>query len=283
MNVSPFNKLSAELRNRIYELTLVHDKAIDIDNSWMYVKYGSMYTNFARDEVPNTNALIQTCRQIRAECIALYYASNEFRILAHHNSHDTRTWLPPLAEHLHSLGVQVLGKMKSFTLAIGGKRAITLAPKASEPGKMLVTYSGYRMDESPSAAFLFDPIVDVYEELGFTFEEKHVGGQTDPELEDLENTDAQELRDSLCSRGRRFSYRRHDDIWVGGAHLKPPSRYFEASIESLGWRWEPWLRILRHKGLKFNKKTEGGVFQEEHAMNTGRELVIMRYKRDEEY
>ncbi|KXS98586.1 hypothetical protein AC578_4314 [Pseudocercospora eumusae] len=70
MDTSPFNKLSAELRNEIYELALSFEEPILITK-----------TSHSRLEssVKQPTALLQTCRQIRAETTKMFYANNVFR------------------------------------------------------------------------------------------------------------------------------------------------------------------------------------------------------------
>ncbi|CAK1366563.1 unnamed protein product [Cercospora beticola] len=69
MENSPLNKLSAELRNEIYELVLAQDKPLVI---------------CSEHPDPNSTAvqppLTRVCRQIRAEALGLFYHCNTFLI-----------------------------------------------------------------------------------------------------------------------------------------------------------------------------------------------------------
>lgn len=62
MDTSPFNNLSAELRNLVWEFTVTNTNSDAVNLS---------------EEQP---AITRTCKQIRNECISMYYARNEFKI-----------------------------------------------------------------------------------------------------------------------------------------------------------------------------------------------------------
>lgn len=59
------SKLPAELRNRVYELVLVHPNEIAVNS---------------RKRLRDHKALLQTCKQIREEASKIFYALNSFRI-----------------------------------------------------------------------------------------------------------------------------------------------------------------------------------------------------------
>ena len=74
MDASPLAKLSAEVRNMIYEraLSVPFPFVLEADESCKKFHGGSERTNF--------NALTKTCRQIRFETTQMFYALNDFAI-----------------------------------------------------------------------------------------------------------------------------------------------------------------------------------------------------------
>lgn len=66
MDNSPFSRLSAELRNKIYIFTLVEEDPIELAAPSSDFKIRT--------------ALARTCRQLRQESLSLFYASNDFII-----------------------------------------------------------------------------------------------------------------------------------------------------------------------------------------------------------
>lgn len=74
MENSPLNKISAELRNQIYELVLMHEHPISITAD-DYVS-DLRATNFKLKSHPL--ALLHTCKQISNESTALFYGNNAF-------------------------------------------------------------------------------------------------------------------------------------------------------------------------------------------------------------
>lgn len=74
METSPFHKLPGELRDQIYVLALQQTQKIDLfrDQSQIII-----------DPVLRTErvlALTATCKQIRSECLAIFYSVNHFRV-----------------------------------------------------------------------------------------------------------------------------------------------------------------------------------------------------------
>lgn len=60
------SKLPAELRNRVYELVLVHRREIKVNS---------------RQRLRDHRAILQTCKKIRQEASKIYYTRNAFRII----------------------------------------------------------------------------------------------------------------------------------------------------------------------------------------------------------
>ncbi|EME79161.1 uncharacterized protein MYCFIDRAFT_79718 [Pseudocercospora fijiensis CIRAD86] len=72
MDSSPLAKLSAELRNEIYELALSFEDTITVT--------GTSASSDLECSIGHPTALIQTCRQIRSEATRMFYANNTFHI-----------------------------------------------------------------------------------------------------------------------------------------------------------------------------------------------------------
>lgn len=67
---SAFERLPAELRNRIYHLALVEDEPIEVTDN-----FGLILKPYAPSHQP---ALTRTSRQIRSETLPIYYGENAF-------------------------------------------------------------------------------------------------------------------------------------------------------------------------------------------------------------
>lgn len=74
MEHSGFHKISAEIRNQIYELVLVHEKPFMVTED--DCESDSHSTSSSPDSHPI--ALLHTCKQIKNEATALFYRSNKF-------------------------------------------------------------------------------------------------------------------------------------------------------------------------------------------------------------
>lgn len=105
MDNSPFARLSAELRNKIYEFVLVEIKP-----------------RVELHQFPSSNNLTKTCRQIRRESSLIFWSSNHFL------EYDARDWdLIRIRAHprcartallLNSLGKEVASCIKCLTLVL---------------------------------------------------------------------------------------------------------------------------------------------------------------------
>lgn len=73
--IFPFLQLSAELRNRIYELALIHPQTryVPCRCPWSEMTIGSI-----EDPVCHQPPLTRLCRQIRNESLPVYYGNNVF-------------------------------------------------------------------------------------------------------------------------------------------------------------------------------------------------------------
>ncbi|KAM3419893.1 hypothetical protein BST61_g3216 [Cercospora zeina] len=80
MDDSPLGKLAAELRNKIYEHVLIHDKPIHVnmmhDGLYRPIRMRLVDQKFNR----RPTALLAVCRQTQGECTELFYANNHFRL-----------------------------------------------------------------------------------------------------------------------------------------------------------------------------------------------------------
>ncbi|KAF7195273.1 hypothetical protein HII31_03479 [Pseudocercospora fuligena] len=80
MESSPFGKLSAELRNEIYELALTFEDTLIVTET--------SASNGLYCSVAHPTALLQTSRQIRSEATKMFYANNSFHITDSDTSHE---------------------------------------------------------------------------------------------------------------------------------------------------------------------------------------------------
>lgn len=70
MDKSPLNKLSAELRNNIYEYAVTENEPLQVQSL-----SGSANTAYPA-------AILDVCQHMRLECEAMFYASNTFAVSA---------------------------------------------------------------------------------------------------------------------------------------------------------------------------------------------------------
>ncbi|GIZ43610.1 hypothetical protein CKM354_000682900 [Cercospora kikuchii] len=70
MDSWPFRKLAPELRNKIWELVLIHEDPIVVRNS--------VKTPGCRTKPEYLTALLQVCKESKNECSEMFYASNTF-------------------------------------------------------------------------------------------------------------------------------------------------------------------------------------------------------------
>lgn len=113
MDKSPFKKLSAELRNNIYELVLSSPDPICI--------------SVDTDEYASMSAITRVCRQIRNESVLLYHSVNSFVYNFGHNPlrESLRGPYPALEQYTAHIGNWLTVKprehlqaMKSLTLKV---------------------------------------------------------------------------------------------------------------------------------------------------------------------
>lgn len=93
MENSPLNKLSAELRNRIYHLVLVHDKDIAMPALPVIQPRGT-----------HQASLLCTCRQINREASPMFYGGNTFHMMTR-----TESWeydqIPLACQFAQGIGI----------------------------------------------------------------------------------------------------------------------------------------------------------------------------------
>lgn len=87
MEASPFGKLPAELRNKIYELVLPRNETLQIHSIDRRRGAREKIVDFLFSR-KNINALLLTCKRTRQDCAGLFYANNTFRIVSegHHTA-----------------------------------------------------------------------------------------------------------------------------------------------------------------------------------------------------
>lgn len=112
MDASPFRLLSAELRNRIYELVLTSTKGITVDCSGTKSDFTNNGQN-ATFEYPDLS-LTQTCKQIRQESLNMYYFINPLTILTSVSEDDSGNIKFPLGGVRSNINAfrRVIGKQQ---------------------------------------------------------------------------------------------------------------------------------------------------------------------------
>lgn len=111
--------LPAELRNDIYRLAMVTDTRIELVDNSIRQKH---------------TTLLQTCRQIRAEATAMFYAENRFKLTT------TASNLPQILGWAESLPIARAQRFKSvlleFNMCAESERYVqTYQDRTDQPGK----------------------------------------------------------------------------------------------------------------------------------------------------
>ena len=105
-----FSKLSAELRNKIYELVLIGNQPIDLSTQ----------------SQPNLSG---TCKLIRSECLPMYFGSNKFEYSTTSGGHSgfqgLMIWLKRIGRRNHS-------KMRSVRIVVRQGCMITSMDDAND-------------------------------------------------------------------------------------------------------------------------------------------------------
>lgn len=111
MDSSPFSKLSAELRNEIYELALSFENTIFITNTSDYR---------LKSSTKHPTALLQTCRQIRAEATKMFYANNAFRVCDSRPTepYGTSNGFTVVQQFFHTIGLHNSNTIKRMRVDI---------------------------------------------------------------------------------------------------------------------------------------------------------------------
>ncbi|KAK5715099.1 hypothetical protein LTR15_010515 [Elasticomyces elasticus] len=97
-------KLSAELRNNIYELVLLSEDSIDI-------------------RTETQPAIARTCRQIREECIQIYYGQSKFEFVTASAQDDT---LDDIAHWLERIGPEHCRVLSTIKIKTGVPNGLML-------------------------------------------------------------------------------------------------------------------------------------------------------------
>lgn len=100
MDQSPLSILPPELRNRIYDLTLVENDNITTNVTPMYDTPSRLW---------KPPPILQSCRQLRAEALPVYYGSNTFVV-------EQNSWLEPhiLESFLGTIGLEARRESETY-------------------------------------------------------------------------------------------------------------------------------------------------------------------------
>ena len=131
-----FLKLSAELRNKIYELVLIAEEPIRIDRMNML--------QFGRGP-----ALFEVSKQVRIEALSIFYGGNEFCFSM--NKHIDQTRFQSTSEPkawIRRLGPEKAGLIKSLTLNVVGLRwSKSMSPKEAAEHLIELFASKYNLSK----------------------------------------------------------------------------------------------------------------------------------------
>ncbi|WPH04692.1 Hypothetical protein R9X50_00758500 [Acrodontium crateriforme] len=123
MEASPFMKLSAELRNIIYELVLIRHDPIRILPPSSAVRFQPPLKDTGRAN-NHVLALTQTCRRIRHESWKLFYASNTFVCPAGVRLATVPSLIGPFTCFYACISSQAAAVLRSITIDLGSIRAL---------------------------------------------------------------------------------------------------------------------------------------------------------------
>ncbi|KAF2217924.1 hypothetical protein CERZMDRAFT_80566 [Cercospora zeae-maydis SCOH1-5] len=118
MDGSPFGKLAAELRNKIYENVLIHDEPIEINvhcHSWGEIKKMVMTRKHSNARLVE---LVADCRQTRAECTELFPANNHFKLRLPFIDRRIYLDITGLDPFISTLGTSVQRHLRHVTVQI---------------------------------------------------------------------------------------------------------------------------------------------------------------------
>lgn len=112
MELSPFSRLSAELRNEIYELTVILPESI------APAQPGN--SNGTNKSV-NLPGILHCCRQIREECLQMFYASNtfNFRCNAWRSQADENNCVDWIHGWLDEIGTKNCSVLRAIHIDLG--------------------------------------------------------------------------------------------------------------------------------------------------------------------
>jgi len=97
---SPLLRLPPELRNRIYDLTLISEDNVLIARHVHILRYRHMKQSDPDHWGPPS--LLGACRQIRAEALKIYYRQNTFQVLCEGHPNDRLLSLLPWLQNIPS-------------------------------------------------------------------------------------------------------------------------------------------------------------------------------------
>lgn len=268
MDSSPFARLSAELRNRIYEFALKYEGRIAIHDAFNM----RSWVCHSNPNVFNTIALTQTCRQIRSESLTMFCASNFF--IAFYPPHyviepKAAERLLTLGEVIQSAGTHILGNLRKLEVHDGTSRHIMFEKSILEPGKVTVTCLDYTVPCDYDSCFesSFGLVVAAYEDLGLDLEEKSRGhGPFKKALDKLQAAEPHEIYTNGCQLrygGRRYHGGTDNFLELvldnflelvlapsSHRHARPEESFTEVSLDELRWFWKPFVKTCRAKGLR---------------------------------
>ncbi|KAI5366288.1 hypothetical protein Slin15195_G078090 [Septoria linicola] len=118
---SPLIKLPPELRNMIYEMVMPIDTTFKpISGCTFQLEQDCLEWVHRPDTETGTNALMHVCRQVRAEAIKLYFASNTFILGTNPLLGNAPLWL-------ESIGIQALSSLRQVGFFVRSRQNLGCA------------------------------------------------------------------------------------------------------------------------------------------------------------
>ena len=114
MDDSPLKKLSPELRNHIYELTLPLDGVFKIQEVKQFDGWRTKVRFQASSDQRHRFALNQVCKEIRQECTPMLYGRNRFEI--RYSCGDCKTPEKVVQEFYHNIGPDVASWLRKINI-----------------------------------------------------------------------------------------------------------------------------------------------------------------------
>lgn len=168
MDESPLSRLSAEVRNQIYECALADQKIpCAYSDSWKdYI---------SRRSFKIAAALTQTCSQVRKESRLIFYARNSFITTEYLREAVVHPELVPrVTRSVRSMGPEALEVIKDLSVG-DSKRGVDIRGLRSSgtegKGQVEVSFSGYRVREAPWQCIMCKPVIEALRNMGLDVKE----------------------------------------------------------------------------------------------------------------